>query len=347
MADHRFYDNKGPISLSELCAAVDAALPEGADGGAMVRDLAALDAAAAEHLSFFAGGKAGMEFSNTRAGFCLVPSTLSPKISPPADTVLIRCTSAPHAFAAAARLFYPESNLAAWPQQIPVDSSAEIGKGVVLGHGVVIGPNAQVGENTRIGPNAVIGRGVCIGRDCEIGSNVSITHALIGDGVTILPGAQLGQPGFGFANADSGHTKIPQLGRVIVQDKVEIGACTAVDRGALGDTVIGEGTKIDNLVQIGHNVRIGRHCIIVSQCGISGSSELGDFVLLGGQVGVSDHCKIGSGARIAGRTALIIGQELEAGRDYAGVPAKSLTDWMREVHAVAGLIKKPKRNAHD
>jgi UDP-3-O-[3-hydroxymyristoyl] glucosamine N-acyltransferase len=350
MADPRFYDNLGPFPLLQLCEKLETPLPAAADGSASVCDLASLGAAGRGTLSFFADGRAAAEFGRTGAEFCLTPLALGRAVPPP-DTVLIPCVSVQHAFAAAARLFYPQPDLATWRQDEAIHPSAQIGENVALAPGVVIGPGVQIGGGTRIGPNAVLGRGVAVGRNCEIGANVTVTHALIGDRVLILPGAQIGSPGFGFANANAdagiGHTRIPQLGRVIVQDDVEIGACTTVDRGALNDTVIGEGSKLDNLVQVGHNVRIGRHCIVVSQVGISGSSTLGDFVTIGGQVGVSDHCRIGDGARIAGRTAMIIGQEVEGGKDYAGVPAKPLMDWIREVHAVAGLIKKPKRSKHE
>jgi UDP-3-O-[3-hydroxymyristoyl] glucosamine N-acyltransferase len=346
MADPRFYDNRGPFSLAQVCVGIGVPLPEGAEGSAVVYDLATLGAAGRGQLSFFAGGRLSEDFSRTAAAFCLVPAKLGRAV-PPAGAVLIPCASPPHVFAAVANMFYPDASLAIWLQDRAIDPTAEIGENVNLAPGVVIGPGVQVGSGTRIGPNVAIGRGVAIGRDCEIGANVSISHALIGDRVTILPGAQIGSPGFGFANGETGHTKIPQLGRVIVQDGVEIGACTAIDRGALADTVIGEGTKIDNLVQIGHNVHIGRHCIVVSQVGISGSSILGDFVVLGGQVGVSDHCKVGDHARLGGRTAMIVAQELEGGKDYAGAPAKPLMEWIRELHAVAGLIKRPKRSEHD
>jgi UDP-3-O-[3-hydroxymyristoyl] glucosamine N-acyltransferase len=351
MADPRFYDNRGPFTLAEVCACAHTAVPEGADGKALVYDVASLACASCEHLSFFASEKAGAikareAFSNTLAGFCFVPDAVR-KVAPPPATVPIPCASVHHAFAAAARWFYPESSLAVWRQTTAIDPTAEIDDAVEIGPGVVIGPHAEIGSRTRIGPNTVIGRGVAIGRDCEIGSNVSISHAYIGDGVLILPGARIGQPGFGFANAPEGHTKIPQLGRVIVQDRVEIGSSATIDRGALSDTVIGEGSKLDNLVQIGHNVHIGRHTIIVSQCGVSGSTEIGDFVIFGGQVGIADHCKIGSNVRLAGRTAMTTGQVIENGRDYAGVPAKPLMDWIREIYAVAALIKKPKRESHD
>ncbi|MGA7674400.1 MAG: UDP-3-O-(3-hydroxymyristoyl)glucosamine N-acyltransferase [Rhizomicrobium sp.] len=348
MADPRFYDNRGPYTLAEVCAKAGAAVPAGADDLSRIDDLASLSGAVAAHLSFYADKRAATEFSRTRAGFCFVPAKTDRAVESPPQLVTIPCAAVQHAFATAANMFYPEASLDDWSRQRdPVDPSAEIGERVVLSAGVVVGPQAQIGDDTRIGPNTVIGRGVTVGRGCEIGSNVSISHAYLGDQLLILSGAQIGQPGFGFASDGQGHIKIPQLGRVIVQDKVEIGAGVTIDRGALGDTVIGEGTKIDNLVQIGHNVHIGRHCVIVSQTGISGSTTLGDFVVLGGQCGISDHCRIGNGARLGGRSAMIIGQELEGGRDYAGTPAKPVKDWIRELHAVAAMIRKPKRNGHD
>lgn len=341
MADPRFYDNRGPFALADVCRHIGADLPADADGGAEVLDVAPLDAAGRGALTFFADGKAGTEFSASGASFCLTPVGLG-KAVPPVGAVLIACASVPHAFAAVANLFYPDAERVVWRQDAAVHPSAEIGEGVSLAPGVVIGPGAQVGRGTNIGPNTVIGRGVAIGRDCEIAGNVSIIHALIGDRVMILPGAQIGQSGFRFANAATGHTRVPQLGRVIVQDAVEIGACCTVDRGALDDTVIGEGTKIDNLVQVAHNVHIGRHCIVVSQTGFAGSAVVGDFVVLGGQSGIADHTVIGNGARLAGRTGMVSGQKIEGGQDYGGVPAKPVMDWMREMHAVAGLIKKRK-----
>jgi UDP-3-O-[3-hydroxymyristoyl] glucosamine N-acyltransferase len=217
---------------------------------------------------------------------------------------------------------------------------------VMLGTGVVIGAGAEIGNHVRIGANTVIGPGVTIGHDCEIGSNASISHAYIGDRVLILPGAQIGQPGFGFASSEAGHVKIPQLGRVIIQDDVEIGAASAIDRGAIGDTVIGEGSKLDNLVQIGHNVQIGRHCVLVSQVGIGGSSVVEDFSVLGGQVGISDHVHIGAGARLAARTAAVSGQDIPGGQDSGGVPAKPIREWLREIHAVSNLVRRRKQDDH-
>ncbi len=338
MADPRFYDNRGPFTLAKVCELIGAQLPQNANGNARIDDLASLIGAGPYHLSFFAGGsgEATKQFAQTHAGYCLVPSSL--KVQGPDACILVHCASVQHAFAAVAQLFYPQSGLPVWNQQAFIDPTAKIGKDVQLAPGVVVGPHVEIGENTRIGPSSVIARGVAIGRNCEIGSNVSISHALIGDEVLILPGAQIGQPGFGFASGPGGHVKIPQIGRVIVQDRVEIGSCTAVDRAALGDTVIGEGTKIDNLVQIGHNTRIGRHTVIVGHVGISGSCELGDFVVVGGQAGIADHVSIGDGARLAARSGVIA--YVPPGQDYGGMPAKPLREYARELAAIKMLVKK-------
>jgi UDP-3-O-[3-hydroxymyristoyl] glucosamine N-acyltransferase len=345
MADPRFYDNRGPFTLAQICAASGAPLPEASDGMVIVLDLASLAGAGPDHLAFYSGSgpAATAELGRSGAGFCFVPAKQSRPLQTRVGMTAIPCSSVQHAFAAAAKLFYPESSLVAWSQQTAVDPSATIGANVTLSPGVVIGPAAEIGDGTRIGPNSVIGRGVAIGKRCEIGSNCSITNAYVGDGVLVFPGAQIGQPGFGFASGAAGHVKIPQIGRVIIQDHVEIGACTTIDRGALGDTVIGEGTKIDNLVQVGHNTRLGRHDMIVSQVGISGSCDLGDFVVLGGQVGIADHVKVGDGARFAARSGVPPG-EFAGGQDYGGTPAKPAREWMREIFTLTNLAKKSKRS---
>jgi UDP-3-O-[3-hydroxymyristoyl] glucosamine N-acyltransferase len=347
MADPRFYDNRGPFTLAEICAKTASIAPPGAPMDVEIFDLASLDGASLQHLSFFAGGRKALEsFHRSAAGFCLVPAK-EKKLKAPSDMTLLSCASVNHAFADAARLFYPEASLSIWQQDKLVDPRARLGKDVVLGPGVVIGPGAEIGDGAKIGAGSVIAPGVAIGRHCEIGSNVTISHAYIGDKVVILPGAQIGQPGFGFASSHDGHAKVPQLGRVIIQDQVEIGAGTTIDRGALGDTVIGEGSKLDNLVQIGHNVHIGRHCVLVSQVGVAGSTVIEDFAVLGGQVGIADHGHIGAGARLAARSAMVSGQELPGGQDYGGVPAKPVREWMREVHVVNALARRKKQDDHD
>jgi len=240
-------------------------------------------------------------------------------------------------------LFYPAHAVSTWTASEAIHPTARLGAGVSLAPGVVIGPGAEVGDGTRLGANCVVGRGVAIGRDCEISANVSISHALLGDRIHVLPGVQIGQPGFGFASSQAGHMKLPQLGRVIIQDNVEIGACSTVDRGAIGDTVIGEGTKIDNLVQIGHNTRIGRHCIFVAQSGVAGSCELGDFVIVGGQVGIADHVRLGDGARVISKSGVQPG-DYPGGADYGGYPARPAKDWRREVAALILLAKRRKQD---
>lgn len=340
MADPRFYNNCGPFTLAEVCLKAGIGLPPDVDGRQKISDVASLESAGPTHLAYYAGRSASGPWPQGRAGFCFVPTNFAANEA----SVNIPCKDPQYAFALSARQFYLRSDLPQWAsQEERIDRSAQLDEDVELGPGVVIGPGAEIGRGTRIGPNTTIGRGVAIGRYCDLGSNISVACAYVGDEVLILPGAQIGQPGFGFASGPAGHIKIPQLGRVIVQDRVEIGAATTIDRGALGDTVVGEGTKIDNLVQIGHNTRIGRHCIIVAQSGISGSCELGDFVVLGGQVGVADHAKIGDGARFAARSAATPG-EWVGGQDYGGVPGRPMKQWARELAAVSLLAKRRKRD---
>ena len=347
MADPRFFKNLGPFSLAQICKEAGIAVPAGADGSREFHDLADLSGSDSRQLTFFSGNFALRDaFATSRAGACLAGDK-GKRPDAPEGMLVLQVQSVTHAFAAVAAMFYPEHSQPLWPHDAAAISPlARIGGNVTLAPGVVVGAGAEIGAGTRIGPRAAIGPGVAIGRNCEIGANVSISHAYIGDRVVILPGAQLGQPGFGFASSGSGHVKVPQLGRVIIQDDVEIGSCTTIDRGALRDTVIGEGTKLDNLVMIGHNCQIGRHCVIAGQVGIAGSCVIGDFVMMGGQVGLGDHCQIGSHARLAARSAVASGVLLEGGIDYGGAPAKPVREWAREIHAVArlGMQRRQARN---
>ena len=215
--------------------------------------------------------------------------------------------------------------------------TARLELGVVVDVGARIGPGAEIGHGTIVGPNAVVGGNVRIGRNCAIGAGATILHALVGDRVVIHPGAHIGQDGFGFVPGKLGHLKVPQVGRVIIQDDVEIGASSTVDRGANRDTVIGEGTKIDNLVQIGHNVAIGRHCLVAGQAGISGSCTLGDYVMLGGQVGLADHITIGEGAQLAAKSGVM--HDVPPGEQWMGSPAIPVRTFMREVVTLRRLVE--------
>jgi len=268
MADPRFFKNLGPFSLAQICEKTGIALPSGNDGARLLFDLADLAGAGPDHVAFYSGAKALRDsFTASKAGLCLVPNSEKGGTRPaaPAGMSVLEVSSVGRAFAAIAALFYPEHSQPRWRQSDAISPEAKIGRDVEIAPHVVVGPGAEIGDGTRLGPGTVIGPGVAIGRNCEIGAGVTISHAYIGDRVTILPGAHIGQPGFGFATTGEDYLKIPQLGRVIVQDDVEIGSATAIDRGALGDTVIGEGSKLDNLIMIGHNCQIGRHCVIAGQ----------------------------------------------------------------------------------
>jgi UDP-3-O-[3-hydroxymyristoyl] glucosamine N-acyltransferase len=199
----------------------------------------------------------------------------------------------------------------------------------------VIGREATVGDGTTIAAGAVVGFRVVLGRDCYVGAGATLIHAIVGNGVILHPGVRIGQDGFGFAMGGNGHVKVPQIGRVVIGDDVEIGANTTVDRGALSDTIIGEGTKIDNLVQVAHNVIIGRHCVIVAQSGIAGSAQLGDFVVMGAHSGVIGHVTVGNGAQIAGMAH--VKNNVEAGARMGGTPARPFKEWAREVAAIRKL----------
>lgn len=213
---------------------------------------------------------------------------------------------------------------------------------VTIEAGAIIGANVAIGTGTVILAGATIGSGVQIGRNTTIGANVTIVNAYIGDNVIIHNGVQIGQDGFGFAMGAGGHHKVPQIGRVIIQDKVEIGANSTVDRGANRDTTIGEGTKIDNLVQIGHNATIGRHCVIVGLAGISGSATLGDYVVVAGQAGIVGHTKIGDGAQVGGGSG--VHGDVAPGEKVMGYPAVSASKWMREAAKIMLADKRDRKN---
>lgn len=338
MADPRFFDNAGPLDLARIGQLTGAKLLSGSDA-TPIWDVAALDRAAPRHLTFCDSPKFSGLLQKTQASAVFVTAALASQVPPHVQA--LECGRPALAFAQIATSLYPDAG-ALWSRDKPpvmaIAPTARVGNDSIVAPGVFIGDDVEIGDHVSVAPGVVIGRGVRIGHGTRIGAGVTISHALVGDRCIIHPGVRIGQDGFGFVNSPQGHFKIPQLGRVIIQDQVEIGANVTIDRGALGDTVIGEGTKIDNLVQIGHNTQIGRHCIIVSQAGVSGSCEIGDFTVLGGQSGVSDHTKIGKSTFVAGRTGVT--SSLEGGRVYGGFPARPIEQWRREVAVVSRMAKK-------
>jgi len=336
-----FFQRGGPFPLRLIAATVGAELVDAVDGGIEIDDLRPLTLAGDSHLTFCTSRKYAGDLAATQAGACLIKLRDASLVPDGAAAVT---TEIPHrAFALAVGLLYPEvlqpraAASAAAADGVLVHPTAEIAEGVTIEPGAIIGREARIGTGTTIAAGAVVGYRVFIGSNCYIGPGASVTHALIGDRVTLHAGARIGQDGFGYAMSAQGHLKVPQIGRVIIGNDVEIGANSTVDRGFLMDTTIGEGTKIDNLVQIAHNVVIGRHCIIVSQSGIAGSAELGDFVIMGAHSGVVEHVKVGSGALIAGMAH--VKDDVEAGARMGGTPARPFKDWARELAAVKRLAK--------
>ncbi len=334
-----FFERAGPFGLPELARAVGAEIAPGRAGDIRISDVKPLSEAGPTDVTFLDNRKYAPQLAGTRAGACLIQPAFAEHVPP--GTVPLTMRAPYRGFALALQLIYPSAGRPQVARALEagggplVDASAIIEPGAQIEPGAVIGAQAQIGAGARIAAGAVIGYRVTVGRGSFIGPQATVTHALIGNRVVIHAGVRIGQDGFGFAMGPEGHLKVPQIGRVIIQDDVEIGANTTIDRGALKDTVIGEGTKIDNLVQIGHNVVIGRHCVIVAQTGISGSAELGDFVVMGGQSGLVGHIKVGAGAQIAG--ASHVKNDVPVRARVGGTPAKPFRQWAREIAALERL----------
>jgi UDP-3-O-[3-hydroxymyristoyl] glucosamine N-acyltransferase len=343
MTEPIFVRPSRPITLQEIVA-LTGAEPAGAfDPLAMIEDVKPLDLAGPKDLTFFDSPKYLSAFRETRAGACLIGERYAAETRK--GTALLVCKNPYPAYVAVARALYettliPASSFGARgvDSGASVHHDARLEDGVIVDPGAVIGEGAEIGSGTVIGANAVIGSNVRVGRDCSVGANVTLQHTLLGDRVIIHPGTHIGQDGYGYVPTPKGHMKVPQLGRVIIQDDVEIGAGTSIDRGAGRDTMIGEGTKIDNQVHIAHNVLIGRHCIITGQVGISGSVVIGDRAMLGGKVGIVDHITIGEDAIIYAGSGVI--QDVPPGTHWMGYPARPRMDFLRELAVVKQLAEK-------
>ncbi|MES2729644.1 MAG: UDP-3-O-(3-hydroxymyristoyl)glucosamine N-acyltransferase [Pseudomonadota bacterium] len=335
MADTRFFDRAGPFTLAQIYKA--ARLDPLVESAPSFVDIGRLEDAGPDQVTFFDNIKYRDALRSTRAGACFVHPDYADEV--PAGTLAIVTPQPYKAYALTAQIFYPGVKPAATIHAAShVADDAVIGVGTTIEAGAVIESGAQIGANCWIGANTVIGRGVVLGDGCIIGANATVSHTVIGNHVRLYPGVRIGQDGFGFAIDPAGHIKVPQLGRVVIEDGVEIGANTAIDRGAIGDTHIGAGCWIDNLVQIGHNVRLGRGCVIVSQVGIAGSTVLGDFVVLAGQAGIAGHLKIGSGVRVAAQSGVM--RDIPPKSDVMGSPAMPIKQYMRQVATLTRLTRK-------
>lgn len=319
--DPRFFKRQPPLSLEAVAEISGAQVSASSNPDHVIHDVASLQDARLSDLTFFDNIRYKEAFKNTKAGACFIAPEFE-SIAPKGVNLLV--SKSPYkSYALAAQRFYPEEK----PKRLIskraiIDRSAKLGKACIVEPGAIIGPNVIIGDYCRIGANAVI------------------THAIIGSHTRIYPGVCIGQDGFGFAIDPAGFVKVPQLGRVIIGDHVEIGANTTIDRGAGPDTVIGDGTWIDNLVQIGHNVKVGKGCVLVSQVGISGSTILEDYVMIGGQGGIAGHLHIGKGARIAAKAGVM--RDIPAGEEQMGAPAMPAREFMRQIATLKRLSKRDK-----
>lgn len=344
MADPRFFTKSEPITLAEMAALVGGSLSDDSKSGRLISDVGTLESASAEDVSFLDNKKYVAKLDGTKAGAVILEKGYLERLP---DGVVGIVTSTPYlAFALASNYFYPQP-----PVEPGIHSSAAIDETAVLGNGcridpgVCIGAQVEIGENCHIGANTVIDSGVTIGRDSRVGSNAYLAFCVVGSHANIHPGARIGTRGFGFAIGPKGAVDMPQIGRVIVGDFVEIGANTTIDRGAAGDTVIGTGCKIDNLVQIAHNVKLGKGCILAAMTGIAGSTILEDFVICGAQSGIVGHIQIGQGSQLAGKAGVT--QSLPPGSKVGGHPALPVNQWLRGHAVLKKLLKSKETKKND
>jgi UDP-3-O-[3-hydroxymyristoyl] glucosamine N-acyltransferase len=304
----------------------------------MFAGVAPLQSAGPDKVSFLENRRYAAALEQTMAGAVIVHPEMRARV--PSSTVAIVTTSAYEGWARVAALFHPLPALRAGihPSAL-IDPDARVDASAEIGPYAAVEARAEIGSGCRIGSFVSIGAGVIVGRDCRIGAHASLSHALLGARIYIYPGARIGQEGFSFATTKTGFLSIPQLGRVIVEDDVEVGANTTIDRGSTRDTIIGAGTRIDNLVQIGHNVRLGRCCVIVAQVGIAGSTILEDFVQVGGQAAMAGHLRVGQGSQIGAQAGVI--SDVPAGSVLLGSPAQPRKEFFRQVATLKRMTRRP------
>lgn len=337
MIDTRFHHCIGPLALSQLCERAGHAGLAGPDADRrQIEGASDLDGAGEGSISFAASQGYRKRLSMTRAAAVVISAELADAV--PAGTVALVAQDPYAVFIDILNVLYPNDTFNVAANSARSEGPApRIEEGALIGTGAVLGPGCEIGSDTVIGANAVIGAGVTVGRDCVIGAGAIVECAHLGNGVVLQPGVTIGAEGFGFQMGREGHKKIPQLGRVIIQDRVEIGANSTVDRGTLSDTTIGEGSKIDNLVQVGHNCRIGRNCVISGMSGLAGSTVLEDGVVMGANSGARGHLTIGAGTVVLARAGVT--HDIPPGMTVGGAPAQDVRMWKREIAAIRRLAK--------
>lgn len=335
MADTRFYQRAGPFSLAEVAASVGAEPVSASNSPFVLQDIATLEDAGPDELSVFTDIRYLDQLAGSQAGAILTSSALSHHLSDQHKILLVKNPRL--AFAQAGYLFYPQYSAAGGvASSAIVHPSAKVGEGSQIDAGAVLEAGVEVGLGCVVGYNTVLRQGVQIGDNVKIGSNCSISHSILGDRVEVASGVTIGSEGFGFVPGPSGLLRMLQIGVVIIENDVKLGANCTIDRGANAETRIGAGTVLDNQVHIAHNVKIGRNCILCGQVGIAGSTVVGDGVVIGGQAGVADHLSIGDGAQISAKCGVI--RDVPKNTAVAGYPAIPIKAWHRQTLGLAKLF---------
>lgn len=336
MADSRFFENKGPISIAQLAELAGATLSEGADPEQQIEDVAPLDVAGSSDISFLDNRKYVAAFEASKAAACVVSPAFADRA--PDGMALLLSDTPYRGYARIAHAFYPGGTAGTGIHPAAfVDDLAVLADDVSVGANAVVAAGVQLDSGVTVEAGAVVDRGVTVGAGTMIGTGASISHCDIGARCELHPGVRIGTRGFGFDMSAEGHLNVPQLGRVIIGDDVEIGANSTIDRGAGPDTVIGDGCKIDNLVQIGHNVRLGKGCVVIAQAGVAGSATLEDFVILAAQSGVAGHITVAPGTQLAARSGMM--RDSEPGAKLAGNPAIPAKEYFRQMAVLAKVTK--------
>ena len=328
MADKVFYKNNGPKTIEEIAKITGAEIVTEGHNTDIIENVCSLDTASSNDICFFYDKKNKAKAAEIKAKACVTTKELANLI--PDGVIILTAENPKNSFIALLDEFYeevfPSAKIESTAQIAP---TATIGKNCYIGHNTVIEDDVVIGDNCIIEHNVVISHGCKIGNNCRIANNACIAYCLMGNDCYIYTGARIGHDGFGFSVINGRHKRIAQIGRVIIGNDVEVGANSCIDRGALDDTIIGDGTRIDNLVQVAHNVVLGKGCILVAQTGIAGSCKFGDYVVCGGQTGFADHLTIGSGVQVGAQSGVM--RDIEPGSIVMGTPTVPFKDFMRQV----------------